>query len=143
MHTTDPLLLLLHNWSRWCRSTGDCLAAGYKTATTFEDMALPYKVLITETEALDDIETHSSPHEPSAIRVEQWVVQLPDPPRTAIRVHWVHIPDSVRHELGLTFDQLQERRARFASRSLHRHIRLADYEREVGEGMAILRECLA
>lgn len=148
IQTTDPLLLLLHNWSRWCNRTGDCKPVGYQNGAPFENMAKPYKTLTSEDDALDEMDRRREPHEPSAVRIEGWVVQLPDLPRAAIRVYWVDKPEWMRHITDRTFDQWQEERVwtmrkRLKATGAERwNVRREDLEREAGEGMHILRDCL-
>ena len=149
MQTTDPLLVMLHTWARWCRMVGDIGPVGYKNSGCCENMAKPYKTLICETEALDEMERRAKPHEATAARVELWVSQLPVTPRTALRVHWVYAPEEKRREEHLDYDQWQERRVWTARKRLkalevdHWNLTRQQFEREVGEGMAIMREVYA
>lgn len=144
--TTDPLLAMLGNWSKWCRLTKECYPVGYQNGAPFENAAKPYKTLIDETEALDEMERRAKPHEATAARVELWVGQLQILPRTAIRVHWVYAPEDKRREEHLTFDQWQDRRVWIVRDKLkklgveHWNLNRQQFEREVGEGMVMLRD---
>lgn len=139
MRSTDPLTLLLTNWARWCRNTLGCGPVGYQNNAPFENAAKPYKTLITEDEALEDMERRAPAEEPAAIRVELWVNQLPRTPRAAIRTHWVYCSESDRYEAELTYDQWQMRRAWLTSKRLGRQVTLTDYETQVGEATHRLR----
>lgn len=71
---------------------------------------------LTTQEKLDALREHKEPDELDAMRVERLVALLDLPKRAAIRIHWVVMPDDGRHAFGLTAEQWDERRARFATR---------------------------
>ena len=142
MQSTDPLTLLLHNWSRWCRMVGDCIPVGYQNSSPFENMAKPYKTLISEDEALDELERRAPVEEHAAQRIERWITQIPRTPRAAIRTHWVYAPESDRFDADLTYDQWQMRRAWITGKRLGRQVHLAEYETQVGEATFRLRTYL-
>jgi hypothetical protein len=64
---------LLANWRRWCLSTDDCYPAGYPPQCSVERVALPYRVLIDEDEALEQIEATREPDARWAELCERWV----------------------------------------------------------------------
>lgn len=148
MSYTDQLFAMLDNWARWCIRTKDCYPVGYQNGAPFENAAKPYKTLVSETEALDEIERRAEPHEPSAHRMEMWINQLPVRPQVAVRVQWVYAPEEARRREHLDYDQWQERRVWKARKLLkqlavaNRRLNRSEYEREVGEGMYILRQML-
>lgn len=111
MNLTDAL----DNWARWCRRDGDCYPDCPTNWELFEQVE--YKNCHqTIEEKIELALAHKEPDELDAMRIERLVQALDRPKRTAIRVHWVLMPEADRHGLGLTLEQWDERRARFATR---------------------------
>ena len=105
----------LDNWARWCRRVSDCFPDCPTNWELFEQVEYKNCHQTTQ-EKLEAALEHKEPDELDALRMERMVQSLDTPKRTAIRVHWVLMPESGRHELGLTREQWDERRSRFASR---------------------------
>ncbi len=81
---------LLANWRRWCLSTDDCYPAGYPPQCSVERVALPYRVLIDEDEALEQIEATREPDARWAELCERWVQQLQPESRVAVQTYYVY-----------------------------------------------------
>ena len=105
----------LDNWARWCRNTSGCFPDCPTNWELFDQ--IEYKNCHqTIEEKIEQSLSHQEPDELDAMRIERMVQSLDRPKAAAIRVHWVSMPDAGRHELGLTVEQWDERRARFATR---------------------------
>ena len=133
---------LLHNWRRWCLSTDDCYPAGYPPQCSVERVALPYRVLISEDEALEQMEMSREPDARWAELAEGWIQQLDSWSRVAIQTHYVYVPDELRQQFDLTGDQLAGWRARRLARHVGRPVAVEEFDRLLGAAVAELREVL-
>lgn len=133
----------LGNWQRWCLDLSDCFPHGYPPEWPMGRVYLPYKVMISEDEALEEIENHREPDRIWAERVEKWVQTLEPWQRYAVQTHYIHWPASMGRAWELTSDQLAERRARRLARFTGRRVDVDEYHRTVGEAVANLRALLA
>lgn len=132
----------LTNWQRWCLDLSDCYPQGYPPEWPMGRVYLPYKTMITEDEALEEIERHREPDRIWAERVETWVQQLEPWQKYAIQTHYIHWPHSMGRAWELSSDQLAERRARRLARFTGRRADVDEYHRTVGEAVANLRTML-
>ena len=106
----------LDNWARWCCRVGECFP---HTPTNWQMMEqVEYKNCHQSIEEkIQEALEHQEPNELAAMRVERIVAYVLNRPlRTAIRIHYVQMPERDRHELGLTLEQWTERQARHATR---------------------------
>lgn len=133
----------LKNWQRWCLDLSDCCPHGYPPEWPMGRVYLPYKVLITEDEALDEMELSREPDRLWAERVEEWVQALDAAGKAAVQTHYIHWPDSMGRAWELSRDQLAERRARRLARITGKRADVDEYHRAVGGAIAKLREMLA
>jgi len=109
------VLEALENWARWCNRVGECYPATPTNWQMIDQMEYKNCHLTTE-EKLELLREHQEPDELGALNVERIVQTLDIPKRTAVRIHYVTMPERDRHGFGLTADQWDERRARFATR---------------------------
>lgn len=141
----------LRNWQRWCLDTASCKPEGSPREWPMGKVMLPYKVMVTEDEALDEMARHKEPNEDWAMRIERWVCALPAYMRIAMKTHYIHIPDEMRRDWDLTSDQVagwRFRRLKREYRAWHSltgevmpHVRdLDEYHRIFGAAYAELRE---
>ena len=133
---------LLHNWRRWCLSTDDCYPAGYPPQCSVERIALPYRVLISEDEALEQIEATREPDARWAELAEGWIQQLDSWSRVAIQTHYVYVPNELQAQFDLTSDQLAGWRARRLARHLGRSVTVDEFNQVLGGAVAELRDAL-
>lgn len=137
IHTIDEAL---RNWVRWCLDLSDCGPANYPGEWPMGKVMLPYKVMIDEDEALDEIERSREPDRIWAERVETWVQQLEPWGKIAVQTHYIHWPDSMRSAWNLSADDMKARRARRYARITNTPFSTDGYERAVGTAVAELRE---
>lgn len=133
---------LLKNWRRWCLSTDDCYPAGYPPQCSVERIALPYRVLIDEDEALEQIEATREPDARWAELCERWVQQLQPESRVAVQTYYVYVPEEMRSQWDLTADQIAGWRARRLARHLGRPVAVEEFDRVLGAAVAELRDAL-
>jgi hypothetical protein len=105
-------------------------------------VALPYKVMIDEDEALEEMERSREPDRIWAERMEGWVQSLEPWRRIAIQTHYIHWPDSMKHAWNLTAEDLAVRRARRLARITGSRLDVEEYHRLVGSAVAELREAM-
>jgi hypothetical protein len=112
---------------------------------------LPYKTMITEDEALEDIERNKPPNEHTAMQMERWVNTLPPLEKIALRAHYIYWPYTMARAWDMTTEDLNLRRMRRVRREaermgLARHeiekIGVDEYHRLVGSAVAELREMM-
>ena len=132
----------LRNWQRWCLDLSDCGPAWYPGEWPMGKVALPYKVMIDEDEALDEMERSREPDRIWAERVEGWVQELEPWKRIAIQTQFIHWPDSMKVAWNLTGDDLAIRRARRVARIFGTRPDVDEYHRLVGSAVAELREMM-
>src|SRR6185503_6345419 len=107
----------IENWARWCKRTSECYPDGYACMSAEGKLWTPYRNADQSLEEkLETLREHQEPDELDAMHIERIVAALDIPKRTVTRIHFVLMPDRDRHGLGLTQDQWDERRARFATR---------------------------
>lgn len=133
----------LRNWQRWCLDTSDCYPAGYPGEWPMGKVMLPYKVLIDEEEALDEMERSREPDRPWAERVEVWVQQLEPWQKIALQTDYIHYPLSMMQAWHITREQLDMMRARRLARITGQRADVDEYHRLVGSAVAELREALS
>jgi len=105
----------IDNWARWCNLTIGCYPAAPTNWQMIDQMEYKNCHMTTE-EKLQEAMDHKEPDELDAMHIERIVAALDIPKRTVTRIHFVLMPDRDRHGLGLTQEQWDERRARFATR---------------------------
>jgi hypothetical protein len=132
----------IRNWQRWCTDTSDCYPHGYPPEWPMGRVYLPYKTMITEDEALDELEAHREPDRIWAERIEGWVQRLPLSRRVALQTHYIHWPESMGRAWDLSSDQLAARRARRLARLTESRADVDEYHRTVGAAIADLRDTL-
>ena len=106
----------LENWARWCNRVGECYP---RTPTNWQMMEqVEYKNCHqTIEEKIQEALEHQEPNELQAMRVERIIANMLNVPlRVVIRLHYVTMPEHKRHDMGLTLEQWDERRARHATR---------------------------
>lgn len=133
---------LLKNWRRWCLSTDDCYPAGYPPQCSVERVARPYRVLIDEDEALEQIEATREPDARWAELCERWVQQLQPESRVAVQTYYVYVPEEMRAQCDLTADQIAGLRARWLARHFGRPVAVEEFDRVLGGAVAELRDAL-
>lgn len=101
---------------------------------------LPYKVMIDEDEALEEMERTKEPDRIWAERVEVWVQQLEPWQKIAFQTHYIYWPESMKAAWHLTQDDLDIRRARRLARATGQRVDVDEYHRLVGSAVAELRE---
>lgn len=133
----------IRNWQRWCLDLSDCYPIGYPPEWPMGRVYLPYKVMISEDEAIEELERTREPDRIWAERVERWVHSIPARERVAVQTHYIHWPESMGRAWELTRDQLDERRARRLSRVAGGRPDVDEYHRTLGSGRAALGDLLA
>ena len=104
----------LRNWGRWCLAQGDCYPQAWVTNWLLMRGYVPYKNSYETTEQKLEAALAARPiQDHMAERVDLWVRQFGLLPRTALRVHYVYMPERLRHDWNLTVEQWNERRAHY------------------------------
>lgn len=140
--THCTVIAALENWARWCNRIRDCYPESPTNWQLFDQVEYKNCHQTTQ-EKLDEALEHKEPDELAAMRVERIVANMLDAPkRVAIRIHWVTMPDRGRHELGLTAEQWDERRARIATRRGGWHFTPQTYREAVDRAIDALEAML-
>lgn len=132
----------LENWKRWCLDYSDCFPHGYPPEWPMGRVYLPYKVMIDEDEALEEMEREREPDRLWAERVETWVQQLEPSHKIALQTDFIHYPASMMKAWNITRDQLDMMRARRVARHFGTRADVEEYHRLVGSAIAELRDML-
>ncbi len=134
------------NWARWCKDEAGIYPHCPTNWEQFEQVE--YKNCHeTIDEKLDRLANQSPVDERGAERTELWVAQFDLLPQTALRTHYVYMPESQRHEWHATAETWQARRASWTQKRLRelehpRKVDVDDYEAAVNEAMRLIGECL-
>ncbi len=111
------VIAALENWARWCNRVAECYPEGYACMSAEGKLWTPYRNADQSLEEkLEALREHQEPDELGAIAVERAVQGLDLPKRVAVRIHFVTMPERERHDMHLTLEQWDERRARIATR---------------------------
>lgn len=106
----------IENWARYMRRWRELLPGCPTNWQMMEQVEYKNCHQSIEEKIAEALE-HQEPNELAAMRVERIVsICLTTPKRVAVRIHYVVMPESERHDLGLTAEQWLERQARHASR---------------------------
>lgn len=105
-------------------------------------VALPYKVMIDEDEALEEMERGREPDRIWAERVEVWVQGLDPKLKIALQTDFIHYPVSMMRAWNLSRDQLDAMRARRVARHFGTRADVDEYNRLVGSAIAEVRDML-
>ena len=137
---------VIQNWARWCL---DQTGIYPHTPTNWEQFEqVEYKnCQETIQEKLDRILSETPIDERGAERTELWVGQLGIIPQTALRTHYVYMPERQRHEWHCDMETWQARRAAWMQRRLRelqqgRKVDVDAYEAAVNEAMRQIGEFL-
>jgi hypothetical protein len=129
----------LRNWARWCRDYSGI----YPQCVSNWDLidSIQYKNCHKTTqERLDEVMAQEPIQEPMAERVDLWVRQFDPLPRQALRVQYVFMPDGMRADWHMDYEQWQARRAAITRATLRKQgislsLDVDGYEQAVSDGV--------